>query len=199
MTDPVPPVHDMARRNRRTGLLVLILVAGMVGLSFASVPLYRVFCQVTGIGGPAQRLAAAPASDQIGSREIEVRFNADVDQRLPWFFKPEQRSVTVKVGQEGLTSFRARNLSDKAITGTAVYNVVPEKAGQYFHKTQCFCFGEQTLTPGQDVDMPVMFYVDPKIADDPNMGDVVSITLSYTFYRTDSAELDRAVERFQTQ
>jgi cytochrome c oxidase assembly protein subunit 11 len=186
-------------RNRRTGFIVLAVVVGMVGLSFASVPLYRLFCQATGIGGPAQQVIVSSASTQMRDRMVEIRFNADVDARMPWAFAPEQRSVNVQVGAEGLTAFRAKNESNQPVIGTAVYNVTPEKAGKYFHKTQCFCFGEQRLNAGQVVDMPVMFYVDPRFADDPNMEDVQSITLSYIFYRTDSPELGRAVERFNGQ
>jgi cytochrome c oxidase assembly protein subunit 11 len=189
---------DVQDRNRRTARLIGLVVVCMVGLSFASVPLYRLFCQTTGIGGPAQRLVAATIPGQVRDRQIEIRFNADVDGRLPWDFTPEVRSVTLAVGAEGLTAFRAHNRSPQTIVGTAVYNVTPEKAGKYFHKIQCFCFGEQRLNPGQRVDMPVMFYVDPAFADDPNMEDVQSLTLSYIFYHTDSPELDAALTRFNT-
>lgn len=189
----------IARRNQRTGLIVLAIVIGMVALSFAAVPLYRLFCQATGIGGPAQimSVAAAPSADKVRARQVEIRFNADVDQKLPWGFRPLDRAVTLNIGQEGMTAFEAVNQGNQPVVGTAVYNVLPEKAGKYFHKTQCFCFGEQRLEPGQDVQMPVIFYVDPAFDDDPNMQGVESITLSYTFYRTESAELDRAIERYQ--
>ena len=192
-----PPHHDMARRNRRTILVVLMVVAGMVALSFASVPLYRMFCQVTGIGGPAQKPQQSAESKQMGTRMVDVRFNADVDEHLPWTFRPSGAPVLrIRVGEDGMTSFEARNDGPDAIVGTAVFNVLPEKAGKYFHKTQCFCFGEQRLNPGQDVQMPVVFYVDPAFETDPNMEDVQTITLSYTFYRADSSELDRAVDVF---
>lgn len=187
---------DVQARNRRTAWIVLTVVVGMVGLSFASVPLYRLFCQATGIGGPAQRLAVSAESTQVRNRMVEIRFNADVDADLPWDFVPEQRSVRLQVGAEGLTAFRAKNDGNMPIVGTAVFNVLPEKAGKYFHKTQCFCFGEQRLSAGQTVDMPVVFYVDPTFADDPNMDDVEAITLSYIFYRTASPQLDRAIEAF---
>lgn len=189
-----PDFDAVARRNQRTGLVIMAVVMGMVGLSFASVPLYRVFCQMTGWGGPAQALAAAPASHQIRDRKIEVRFNADVDAGLPWRFYPTDRQVDLQVGQEGLTAFVAVNDSNQAIVGTAVFNVLPEKAGKYFHKVQCFCFGEQTLAAGQKANMPVLFYVDPGFADDPNMRDVTTLTLSYIFYKTASPALDRAME-----
>lgn len=187
---------DVGARNRRTGLIVLSAVLGMLALSFAAVPMYRLFCQVTGIGGPAQAKIAAAAPTHIRDRQVEVRFNADVDARLPWSFAPEQRAVHVQVGAEGITAYRAENQSDMPLTGTAVYNVLPVKAARYFHKTQCFCFGEQHLAPGAGVDMPVFFYIDPAFADDPNMDDVRSVTLSYTFYRAESAELDAALTAF---
>ena len=188
---------DMHKRNRRTGLIVLFAVALMVAVAFASVPLYRIFCSVTGVGGPAQMLVASPAPEMVRDRDIEVRFNAGVAPDVKWHFAPEVRSVNVKVGQEGLINYIARNDGAETITGTAVYNVVPEKAAKYFHKTQCFCFGEQTLVPGQSMNMPVMFFVDPAIMDDPNLEDVQSVTLSYTFYRTESPALARAIEDFQ--
>lgn len=188
---------DLATKNRRIGLAVLGIVMAMVGLAYLSVPLYRIFCQVTGIGGPAQMLVASPPPSLIRDQPIEVRFDAHVDTGLPWDFAPEVRALTLKIGEEGLVAFRAHNQTKRPLTGTAVYNVLPEKAAKYFHKTQCFCFGEQTLTPGQAMDMPVMFYVDPEILNDPNTSEVRSFTLSYTFYRTDSAELDQAIEKFQ--
>lgn len=194
-------VLDMRARNRRTGIVVFGIVAGMIALSFASVPLYRLFCQVTGFGGPAAPVVvqARAGTSEGGAvfpvRMIDVRMNTDVDSRLPWTFRPIDRSVTVAVGQDGMTSFEARNDSAKPITGTAVFNVLPEKAGKYFHKTQCFCFGEQTLAPGQVVQMPVLFYIDPEMMKDPNMEDVESMTLSYTFYETGTPALDRALDQ----
>jgi cytochrome c oxidase assembly protein subunit 11 len=186
----------MARRNQRTGLVIFTVVLGMIALSFASVPMYRMFCSATGWGGAAQNLAVAPPPSAVRDRIVEVFFNADVDQNLPWEFKPERNRERVQIGQEGLIAFVAHNETDKIITGTAVYNVTPPKAGAYFHKTQCFCFGEQTLKPGEKVQMPVMFYLDPSFADDPNMKDVTAITLSYTFYKADSPALDRAIAAY---
>ncbi len=195
-------VLDMRARNRRTGIVVFGIVAGMIALSFASVPLYRLFCQMTGFGGPAapavvqaRAWASGSGGETFPIRMIDVRMNTDVDPRLPWTFRPIDRSVAVAVGQDGMTSFEARNDSSKPITGTAVFNVLPEKAGKYFHKTQCFCFGEQTLAPGQVVQMPVIFYIDPKMLEDPNMEDVESMTLSYTFYETGTPALDRALDQ----
>jgi cytochrome c oxidase assembly protein subunit 11 len=176
-----PRARD-SRRNTRTALILFSVVAGMIGLSFASVPLYRIFCQVTGFGGTTQVSEAAPGAG-ISDRVIEVRFNADVDPNLPWSFQPVQRAVEVRIGEPGLAYYRARNLSDKAIVGAAVYNVTPFKAGYYFDKMQCFCFNEQRLEPGESMDMAVSFFVDPSILEDRNLDEVKTITLSYTFFR----------------
>ena len=169
-------------RNLRVVLLLGGLVAGMTGLVAASVPLYRLFCQVTGYGGTTQRAAAAPAI--AADRAMTVRFNADVNAGLPWDFRPAQPEMSLAVGATGLAHYRALNLSDRAITGTATFNVTPQKAGRYFSKIDCFCFTQQTLQPGETVDMPVTFFVDPALLDDPNMADVRTITLSYTFFRS---------------
>lgn len=172
----------MIRKNNSslTAICLAGVVFGMVGLSFAAVPLYRIFCQVTGFGGTPQ--IVEKGSLTILDRQITVRFNADRDRDLPWEFKPEQRSVRLKLGEQSLAFYRARNYGQKAITGTAIFNVTPEKAGQYFNKIECFCFTEQRLEAGQATDMPVTFYVDPRLNDDPSMADVTTITLSYTFY-----------------
>ena len=172
----------LARRNRRTGLAAAGVVTFMVGLSFAAVPLYDLFCRVTGFGGTTQRSAAAPGA--VGDRPITIRFNATTHPNLPWRFTPEQPSVTLRLGEEGLAFYSATNRSDAPVTGVSTYNVTPEKVGRYFHKIACFCFDEQTLTPGERVDMPVTFWVDPKIAEDPSTRDVTTITLSYSFFRT---------------
>lgn len=172
----------MQRRNKRIGLGIAAVAAGMVGLSFASVPLYTLFCQVTGYNGTVQTGQAAPGA--AGTRSVTVRFDAQTDRGLPWRFQPEQRSVTLQLGEEGLAFYTASNEATTPVTGIAVYNVTPEKVGRYFHKVACFCFDQQTLEAGQRVDMPVSFWVDPRIAEDPNTSDVQTITLSYTFYRT---------------
>jgi cytochrome c oxidase assembly protein subunit 11 len=171
----------LRRRNRRMGLAAASLAAGMVGLSFAAVPLYDLFCRVTGYNGTVQRGLAAPGATE---RTVTVRFAAQTDRNLPWRFQAEQPAMTVRLGEEGLAFYSAANRSDTPVTGVAVYNVTPEKVGRYFHKVACFCFDEQTLTPGQRVDLPVAFWVDPRLAEDPNTRDVTTITLSYTFYRT---------------
>ena len=169
-----------ASRNRRTLIVLTGVVVGMVGLSYAAVPLYRIFCQVTGYDGTPQRAEAIP--DKTFDREVKVRFNADTDPNLPWKFKPEQHFVDVKVGESKLIFYRAENNASRPITGQAVFNVTPAKAGAYFTKVECFCFTEQTLQAGQKVDMPVSFFIDPAFMTDANMKDVTSITLSYTFY-----------------
>lgn len=166
--------------------MIFGLLAIMVSLVVASVPLYKLFCQVTGYGGTTQQAASPSDSDGvILSREMTVRFNADVNNKLPWYFKPVQHSVKVKIGEEALAFYRAVNNSSETITGTAVFNVTPFKAGVYFNKVECFCFTEQTLKPGEEVDMPVTFYVDPAIAEDNNLDEVKEITLSYTFFKSE--------------
>lgn len=167
-------------RNARVGLVLVGLVAGMVGLSFAAVPLYRLFCQVTGYGGTPQIVAESDVP--VLDRKITIRFNADTDRGLDWYFRPEQRAMRVQLGEQALAFYQARNLSDRPVVGTAVFNVTPEKAAQYFSKTECFCFTEQRLEAGQSVDMPVAFFVDPRLNDDPSLDTVETITLSYTFY-----------------
>ena len=178
---------EMSRRNRRTLAGLLGIVGVMAGLSFAAVPLYELFCRATGFNGTPQQVTAR--SGEIGTRLMIVRFNADVSPSLPWQFAPVQRQVTVRVGEEALVFYRATNLSAVPIVGTAVYNVTPEKAGGYFDKLQCFCFTEQVLKPGESVDMPVVFFIDPAIVGDANLDDVSTVTLSYTFFE---AKSDRA-------
>ncbi len=189
-----PDHQALVEKNKRMGLMVLGIVFGMVTLSFASVPLYDLFCRVTGFGGTTQVSESLPS--EVIDRQMRIQFNADTSRQMAWEFGPEIRSVNVNVGERGLVNFIARNPADRPTAGTAVYNVTPLKAGKYFHKVQCFCFDEQILQPGQEVNMPVMFFVDPAIDDDPNMEDVETITLSYTFFKTDSSELDQALEAF---
>jgi cytochrome c oxidase assembly protein subunit 11 len=184
-------------RNAPTALLLVSLVAGMVGLSFAAVPLYRLFCQVTGFGGTTQVAEALPAA--IAERVINVRFNADVDPRLPWSFQPVQRQIAVRVGEAGVATYMARNTDDRPATGSATFNVTPLKAGKYFSKVQCFCFDEQRLEPGQEVEMAVQFFVNPAILDDRNLDDVKTITLSYTFFRAPGGADQAAVDSVTTQ
>jgi cytochrome c oxidase assembly protein subunit 11 len=155
----------------------------MVGVGFAAVPLYRLFCQVTGFGGTTMRVDAAQAATvQVSNKTIVVRFDANQREGLPWEFKPERPTDTVSIGAKDMSIYIAKNLSNEPVTGTATFNVTPALAGQYFNKIQCFCFTEQTLKPGEQVRMPVLFYVDPKIMTDPETKDIEEITLSYTFY-----------------
>lgn len=175
------------KRGAKLGTAVVLLgvIGGMIGLTAAAVPIYNWFCRVTGYGGTTQ--VAEGSSVEVLDRTIEVRFNADVDPDLPWAFAPEQRSVEVRIGENGLAFFRAENRAERPIVGRAVFNVTPFKAGPYFSKIACFCFDEQTLGPGEAVDMPVSFYVDPAIMDDPDAREVEAITLSYTFFMREDA------------
>jgi cytochrome c oxidase assembly protein subunit 11 len=174
---------DPKRRHSILTLSLVGLVAGMVGLSFASVPLYRMFCQVTGYGGVPQRAEKAPG--EVLDRTVTIRFDGNVDHTLPWTFAPVQQTMDVKIGDTALAFFKASNNSASPVTGRAIFNVSPELAGRYFTKIECFCFQQQTLAAGQTVEMPVTFYVDPKFVEDEDTKDISEITLSYTFYRSD--------------
>jgi cytochrome c oxidase assembly protein subunit 11 len=170
------------RRNAVLGSVVVAAIVGMVGMSFAAIPLYRLFCSATGYAGtPSIGLAAAPGSS---GQTISVRFNADINPELPWIFAPDQLQVSLNLGDEQVAFYHATNRSSRAVTGMALYNVTPEKVGKYFHKTACFCFNKQTLSGHQTMEFPVSFWVDPAIRTDPNTADVKVITLSYTFYRS---------------
>jgi len=166
------------RRDGAIALALVGLVAAMTGLAFAAVPLYRMFCQATGYGGVPQRAERAP--DQILDQTIRIRFDANVDPALPWTFAPVQRLIDIKIGETTLAYFKATNNSNVPLSGTAVFNVVPELAGRYFTKIECFCFKQQTLAAGASVEMPVTFFVDPKIVDDEDTKNISEITLSYT-------------------
>ncbi|UZK64915.1 cytochrome c oxidase assembly protein [Sphingomonas sp. M1-B02] len=170
-------------RNLRTALLAGIGVCSMTGLGFASVPLYRMFCEVTGLNGTTQRGTRAPGA--VGQK-IKIAFDANVSNKLPWKFRPEMRSDTIDIGGRDMAFYTATNSSAAPVTGTATFNVTPNAAGKYFTKIQCFCFTEQTLQPGETVRMPVLYYVDPAILNDPDARDIQEITLSYTFYPVDS-------------
>ena len=183
-----------ATSRRLTAAALTAVIAGMVGLSFAAVPLYRMFCAATGYGGTPQ--IGPQRSAGTVARSITVRFNADANPGLPWTFVPEQRQVTLQLGEERVGFYAARNEASEPVTGIALYNVTPDKVGKYFHKTACFCFNRQTLAPLQQMQFPVSFWVDPAIADDPNTSDVTTITLSYTFFRTlDDAARSGALAR----
>ena len=172
----------LRRRNGVVATALLALFAGMLGLAYASVPLYRIFCQATGFAGYTQTAERAPGPVRAGT-QITIRFNADISRKLPWTFKPEQTSMQLALGESGLAVYRVKNLSSQRVIGQATFNVTPFAAGPYFNKIQCFCFQEQVLEPGQTAELPVTFFVDPKIADDPQSADITTITLSYTFFR----------------
>jgi cytochrome c oxidase assembly protein subunit 11 len=176
------------QKNKKTGRILALIGAFMLGLAFAAVPLYRMFCEATGFNGTTQRADHAPGAV---AGQVKVQFDANVHPGLPWRFEPEQTSVEVAPGAQTKIFYRAQNLSARAIVGQAVYNVSPDTVGKYFKKIQCFCFSEQTLQPGQKVDMPVVFFVDPKIKQDPDTKDVHEITLSYTFYPVETVQAAR--------
>lgn len=193
----LPHDGDQSRKNVRTGSLAFLGAVAMLGLGYASVPLYDLFCRVTGFGGTTQVAseADANAAAAVGTmREISIRFDASTARDVPWDFRPAQSTDTVRIGQRDIATYVAKNNSDVPITGTATFNVEPAQAGIYFNKIQCFCFTEQTLEPGQEVNMPVLYFVDPAILDDEVIGDIEQITLSYTFHRAKepvSSALDR--------
>ena len=180
----------MSARNRRVAVICAAVGAGMLGLAYASVPLYQLFCQVTGFGGTTQR-ADRPASS-ILERTMTVRFDANIGDGLPWEFVPVSEPQTLQIGENGLAFYRVTNRSDRAIVGTATYNVTPEQAGVFFNKLACFCFTEQRLEPGESMDMPVSYFVDPEIVKDGDAGRLSTITLSYTFYEVKKPAAARA-------
>lgn len=172
----------MISRNLRVAILAGIGVCSMGGLGFAAVPLYRMFCEATGLNGTTQRGLRAPGAT---GQKVTVAFDSNVSPKLEWKFEPERRSDTIDVGGRDMAFFKATNLSNKPVTGTATFNVTPTSAGKYFTKIQCFCFTQQTLQPGETQRMPVVFYVDPAFLKDKDNADVSEITLSYTFYPVD--------------
>lgn len=195
-----PLSHDeLVKKNARMGRIVLLIVLAMIGLSFAFIPLYNAFCRITGFDGTTIQSEQVPPESEIIDREVTIKFNADIHKNLKWAFKPEMREIKVKMGQRGVTVYSAENLTSAPLTGTALYNVTPLKAGKYFHKVQCFCFDEQTLSAREHVSMPVLFYIDPAMNDDPDMDDVKAITLSYNFYKIESKALEDATETFYNE
>jgi cytochrome c oxidase assembly protein subunit 11 len=182
MTDSRQMTASKRRYNGVIAALCLGFFVGMIGMAYASVPLYRLFCQVTGYGGTTQR-ADAPTGVVL-DKDMTVRFDANTNG-IGWEFKPVQRKVTVKIGEMMQVAYRARNRLSTASTGTATFNVTPQAAGAYFNKMECFCFTEQTLLPGEEIDMPIVFFVDPDIVDSPELAGISTITLSYTFFPVD--------------
>lgn len=188
---------EISKKNKRVALIILGIVFGMLTLTAFSVQLYELYCRVTGFGGKA--VQSSSSATTILDRAMKVRFNTDVNPSLPWEFSSDQPPVTLKIGQEMAVSFTATNIGDKAIAGTAIYNIDPPAAGKYFHKTQCFCFNYQLIASGDTAHFPVIFYIDPELDNDPQLRDLKTITLSYSFFEADSKELDNALEDFYNQ
>lgn len=177
--------RDLSSKNRRSAMMAGAMGLAMLGMGYAAVPLYEIFCRVTGYGGTTQRVGEAQAATvQATSRVMSVRFDSNVNSALPWSFKPEQAVDRVSIGARDMAIYIATNKSDQPVVGTATFNVTPVQAGKYFHKVQCFCFTEQLLKAGETMRMPVLYYVDPAILEDPETRDIEEITLSYTFYRS---------------
>lgn len=189
--------QQLKAKNDRAALVILIVVVVMVGLSFAAVPMYNLFCRVTGFGGTP--ISSEQLPDHVLERQVKINFVTSTARDMPWQFGAERRSVKINIGQDMLINFKAYNPTNTDIVGTAIYNVTPLKAGKYFHKTQCFCFDRQVLEAGQSANMPVVFYVDPEMDKDPDMQDVDVITLSYTFFKSDSQDLEKAISNIANQ
>lgn len=186
-TDQLAPENGKKpKSNGRVAAMSAGIACLMLGLAYASVPLYQMFCQVTGFGGTTQRVAKA--SDTVIDKNVIVRFDANVANNLAWSFKPMQTTVDVKLGENTLAFYKATNTSDRPVTGTATFNVAPEAAGAFFNKMECFCFTEQTLKPGESIEMPVSFFVDPDILKDRTARAISQITLSYTFFPVDKKQ-----------
>ena len=174
----------MKKNNLKITFSLIFLVSFMFFLTFAAVPLYKLFCQVTGYGG-TPKIVNVKDQINISEKKIKIEFNSDVNKKLNWSFKPEQRSMESKIGDSILAFYKAKNNGNKSITGIATYNILPFEAAQYFNKVHCFCFENQTLEPGEEVLLPVNFYINPKILDDPSVKHLNSIILSYTFFQSD--------------
>ncbi len=170
-----------SNKNKRTALNLFALVVGMVLLSYASVPFYRLFCKVTGFGGTTGEATFIP--DKVYNRELVVQFNTDVSPELPWKFVPEQRSIKLKVGEQKLAFFKATNEGSEAMDGVSTFNATPDEVGQYFMKIKCFCYEAQRIEPGETVEMPVSFFIDPALLENHGLDKLTTITLSYTFFK----------------
>lgn len=171
----------MSRKNAFTAAIVAAAVAAMTGLAFAAVPLYDAFCRATGFGGETQRAEAGPG--RVLEQRIQVRFDANTASDLPVEFAPKQSTQSRRIGETGLAFYRIRNLSDEAIVARATYNVTPHTAGAYFFKTECFCFNDRVLAPGEEADLPVVYFISPDLATDPDTRGLSELTLSYTYFR----------------
>ena len=190
MQNRAPNNPHFAKANQRVAALAVVVALLMVGASYASVPLYDLFCRVTGYGGTTQIAQRAP--DTISQRIVTVRFDASLNRDMPWHFSPPP-AIALPVGEQSLAFYTAQNLTDEPITGTATYNVSPPEAGFYFSKIDCFCFTEQVLQPGQAVQMPVSFFISPEILTDSQMDSVKTITLSYTFFKSRQQAADKTL------
>ena len=190
-----PASSTASARNQRVAAICVAVVFGMVGLAYASVPIYRLFCQMTGFAGTTQRAERAPARTQVLDKIITVRFDANVGPGLAWDFQAVTPTIDVRIGENALAFYRVKNRSDKPVTGTATFNVTPDQAGGFFNKIQCFCFTEQRLEPGETVEMPVSFFVDPAIVHDQDGASINQITLSYTFYPVENPKAQPVKEK----
>jgi cytochrome c oxidase assembly protein subunit 11 len=193
---PTRSQADPARKHRNVAIACAIVAVGMVGMSYAAVPLYRMFCQVTGFGGTPQ--VAAEPSQTVLNQTITMRFDANVSKKLAWKFVPLERKIKLRIGENRIANYRATNISDRPLTGTATFNVAPESAGVHFNKIECFCFTEQTLGPGETVEMPVSFFIDPDMVTDISASSITQITLSYTFYPVNSEKRAAAPQTKQS-
>mmetsp|Transcript_351 Transcript_351/g.644 ORF Transcript_351/g.644 Transcript_351/m.644 type:complete len:262 (-) Transcript_351:85-870(-) len=192
-----PNSDSINEKHKKVAYIAAAFVVFTFGVSYASVPLYKVFCQMTGFGGTTQRADEAKANTVkpvVGGRVIRVDFDGSVHSTLPWKFRPTQSNVKLVPGETALAFYTVKNTTNKPITGVATYNVFPPKAGIYFNKIQCFCFEEQRIGPHEEIDMPVFFFIDPEFADDPSMDNVKIITLSYTFFKTNDSDDDEEEE-----
>lgn len=184
MTQTKKPMSEQDRKNRKVAMICGTFFVAMIGAAYATPPLYSLFCQITGLGGTTQRVEQY--SSTILDREIDVRFDANVTNGLAWKFAPVQREVKIRIGETVQVAYHAKNYSKEPIAGRATFNVTPPLAGSYFNKVECFCFTDTTLQPGEEMDMPVLFFVDPAIVDDPDLKNIRTITLSYTFFPIDA-------------
>lgn len=189
----ITPASTLGARHRKVATYCVLVVAAMAGMSYAAVPLYRLFCQVTGFAGTTQR--ALEPSHTILDKVVTVRFDANVAPGLAWRFEPVDRTMNVKIGENSLAFYRATNVSDHPVTGSASFNVYPDTMGAYFNKMQCFCFIEQTLQPGESIEMPVSFFLDAAMAGDKNTAELRNVTLSYTFHRIDKPKQSAAAPK----
>jgi cytochrome c oxidase assembly protein subunit 11 len=187
------PVVPNAQKNRRVALMAAGVFCGMVGLAYASVPLYDLFCRVTGFGGRPQIADKAPANAT--TEKMVIRFDANVSGELDWTFQPQATTMTVNVGEPYIAKYIAHNTSTQSLTGSAVFNVTPTEAGIYFNKIECFCFTKQTLKPGETVEMPVEFFVDPALLENANAKGIKEITLSYSFYPVKDTPAEAAANK----